>query len=235
MSIFEPIQELSKWLLDIGFRYSVNKVGKIPLAIAQSAKSMRLVTLTGMTLLSIALLLATAHAVKVNNTIQENEALAESIELHINSKVSNAVKVAEATEWLIKSKRLNDTPDSNAEVIQTLPWIKSSEISGIALISDKGYRVLYGKLDPSVTSPGWERIRWDQLRNRTATELKEAGEPVTLFLGIERLFRTKQEFNQGQQLTGSLVVSRAWKKEDDSWDGVVILLPVQSFNQLMRL
>ncbi|HEX8558248.1 MAG TPA: cache domain-containing protein [Pyrinomonadaceae bacterium] len=235
MSVLDPIKEFLRWVLEKGFRLALRKAANLPLIIAQSAKLMRMVTLTGMSLLSLALLGVTVHIVRTYGTVQENEALANSIELHINAKLSNAVKVAEATEWLVKSKRLGGSPENNVEVVRTLPWIKSSEIAGMALISDRGYSVMYGSLDQSYNAPEWERIRWDQLRNRTASELKEANEPVTVFLGIERLFRTEQEINQGRQLTGALILARAWKNEENGWDGVVILLPAQSFNSLMRL
>jgi|ERR1017187_804385 hypothetical protein len=232
MDAFGPLKEFSKWLLDAGFRYTLKKLAKLPIAIARSPTQMRLVILCGMALLSLILLGVTVYIIEVNEAARSTEDLANNIALNIRFRVSGAAKVAEATEWLIKNKSLSD----NAQLIQTLPWIKSSEISGIALISDKGFTVLYGKLDPSYDSSAWENIRWNQLRNKSATEVpRAASQSLTLFLGLERRYRTKQDFNQGHQLTGSLVLSRVWSTHADTWEAVTILLPVQSFSPLLRL
>jgi hypothetical protein len=235
MNVLQPIQELAKWLLDAGFRRSLKAIAKVPLAIADSTKLMRLVTLSGMAALSLLLLVMNVHIVRVYDAVNQTQTLAKDICLDVGARISAAIKVAQTTEWLLKTNRLTSGPETTNQLIQSLPWVQSAEISGVALISNEGYSVLYGKLDPSYDSPAWETIRWNHLRNRTATELKETTEPITVFLGIERLFRTKQYFNQGQPLTGSLAISRAWNDVNGGWQGVVILLPVQSFHSLLRL
>jgi hypothetical protein len=189
----------------------------------------------GMAVLSLILLVLTVHIVHVNDAVKETEKHAATIGLHVNAKLSNAVKVAEATEWLVRNNKLTAAAEADVDLIRTLPWIQSSEVSGVALLSDDETRVLYGKLDPSYSSTAWEKARWNRLLNRIVVEFKDSREAVTLFLGTERLYRTKQEFNQGQQLTGSIVLARAWKEVNGGWRGIVILLPIQSFNSLLRL
>ncbi len=235
MGVLDPLQDSAKWLLDAGFRFSLRRLSKLPLAIAGSIEAMRVVTLTGMAVLSLGLLFGMVYVVRVNDAVTQTDDLSKNTEINIRFRLVNVVKVAEAMEWLIRNQRLSDTPERNAEAVRTLPWIATSEISGMALVSDEGVIPLYGSLDPSNKSDQWDKIRWSQIQNKTAVELREARESVTVFLGLERVFRTQQEFTQGAQLTGSILVGRAWKGSDSSWQGLVILLPVQSFNDHLRL
>src|SRR5262249_18039244 len=58
---------------------------------------------------------------------------------------------------------------------------------------------------------------------------------TTLFLGLERVYRSHIDLNSGAQLAGSIVIVRAWRDPASGWIAVVALVPLRTWFQALHL
>jgi hypothetical protein len=231
----KPLQEFLRELVYAFARFAKDRLLKLPFFIAQSVTWVRLTTLAGFSLLSLTLLAVTVHIAKVQEAVRSTEERARDTSLNVNLVLSRMVGLCAIAERMLQSQT-NFYGDLKAghQILPVAALLQPPDNPGLAIITRGEIFNIAGNLDATADSHQWDAARWSEISLRIGREMAAKSES-TLFLSLERIYRSGTDLNNGAALGGSLVIARAWRDATPGWTAVIVLLPLRACFQFLHL
>ncbi|MBV9110482.1 MAG: hypothetical protein JO306_13815, partial [Gemmatimonadetes bacterium] len=207
----------------------------LPMVLARSVPLARTVVLGGFALLSLGMIAFTLRLARVQEAIRANEEYARDTSRDLElwfAGVQNMLKLVQATVESHANPEQELARPGNGDPLERL--LALSDATGIAVLVNGQVRLLRGSLDSSMPSPAWNNQRWRKIGTALEDSLGSQ-EVATVFLGMERLYRTQKELAPGQPLSGSFVVARAWRDPRLGWIAVAAVIPLSSVESKLHL
>jgi hypothetical protein len=195
-----------------------------------------MVTAAGFSLLSLALITFIVHTARVQEKIRSNEEYARDTGRDLAVTLGRAGTVAEVAAQTLRGNPGFPADLQTGKTVLPVPaLLQLSDASGMAVVVGGRVFPLAGSLDPTATDAGWNEQRWAALNVRIRGAVQQQ-DKATVFLGLERVYRSQRELEEGaQRFDGSLVLVNAWRDTRFGWAAVVVLLPVRSLTRSLHL